>query len=199
MDTKPKRSLDRLIFLFPLVVACSATGVSTKGASSVVATHIEAPVGATLVSACTPTGPEICFNAVDDNCNGVIDEGCGVATGPLQFTVAWGDNPADVDLHVTDPTGGYVDPTHPNDGAERLRLDRDCPKDACYGQNVDNVLWAGLDPPRGKYTVDVVISDLHGAALPISVRFGARIGNRSYGADLQLESKDDKKHFVFTL
>src|SRR6516162_5067159 len=47
-----------------------------------------------LVMACTPTGPELCFNAVDDNCNGVIDEGCGMATGPLQFTVAWGDSPA---------------------------------------------------------------------------------------------------------
>ena len=31
--------------------------------------------GAGLESTCTPTGPEICFNAKDDNCNGVIDEG----------------------------------------------------------------------------------------------------------------------------
>jgi len=80
-----------------------------------------------------------------------------------------------------------------------LRLDRDCPKDACYGQNVDNVLWAGLDPPRGTYTVDVILTDPHGATLPVQVRFGARVGNRSYGTDLSLESKGDKKHFAFTL
>lgn len=181
------------------LVACGSSQVGAKTGASIAVKHIEAPVGATLVEACTPTGPELCFNAVDDNCDGVIDEGCGLATGPLQFMVAWGDSPADVDLHVTDPTGGYVEPTHPNDGAERLRLDKDCPKDACYGQNVDNVLWAGLDPPRGNYTVDVILSDLHGATLPVAVRFGARVGNRSYGADLSLESKGDKKHFVFTL
>ena len=185
--------------LLTLLAACSATQAGSKSAAGVVATHIEAPVGATLVEACTPSGPEMCFNAVDDNCNGVIDEGCGLTTGPLQFEVAWGDSPADVDLRVVDPTGGYVEPTHPNDGAERLRLDRDCPKDACYGQNVDNVLWAGLDPPRGTYTVDVILTDPHGATLPVQVRFGARIGNRSYGADLSLESKGDKKHFAFTL
>jgi hypothetical protein len=181
------------------LVACGSTQTGTKSAANIAVSHIEAPYGVTLVEACTPTGPEICFNAVDDNCNGVIDEGCGLATGPLQFTIAWGDNPADVDLRVTDPSGEFVDANHPTNGAERLRLDRDCPKDACYGQNIDNVLWAGLDPPRGTYQVDIILSELHGATLPVPVRFGARVGSRSYGADVVLESKDDKKHFAFTL
>jgi hypothetical protein len=182
-----------------LVAACGATTAGGKPASSIAVTHIEAPYGVTLSEACTPTGPELCFNATDDNCNGVIDEGCGIATGPLQFTVAWGESPADVDLRVTDPSGDFVDDSHPTNGAERLRLDRDCPKDACYGQNIENVLWGGLDPPRGSYSVDVFLDDLHGATLPITIRFGARIGSRSYGTDLTLDSKDDKKHFVFTL
>jgi len=182
-----------------VVFACGGPTATTKSAANIAVSHIEAPYGVTLVEACTPTGPEICFNAVDDNCNGVIDEGCGIATGPLQFTIAWGDNPADIDLRVTDPSGEFVDATHPTNGAERLRLDRDCPKDTCYGQNIDNVLWAGLDPPRGSYTVDVILSDLHGATLPINLRFGARVGSRSYGADVTLDTKDDKKHFVFTL
>ena len=190
--------MKKLAFVL-LAFACGGPTATTKSAANIAVSHIEAPYGVTLVEACTPTGPEICFNAVDDNCNGVIDEGCGIATGPLQFTIAWGDNPADVDLRVTDPSGEFVDATHPTNGAERLRLDRDCPKDACYGQNIDNVLWAGLDPPRGSYTVDVILSDLHGATLPINVRFGARIGSRSYGADVTLDTKDDKKHFVFTL
>jgi tRNA (guanosine-2'-O-)-methyltransferase len=191
-----KRKMLGLIVL--LVVSCGPQA-PVKSASGLTATHIEAPYGVTLVEACTPTGPEICFNAVDDNCNGVIDEGCGIATGPLQFTIAWGDNPADVDLRVTDPSGDFVDDNHPTNGAERLRLDRDCPKDACYGQNIENVLWGGLDPPRGSYSVDIFLDDLHGATLPIAVRFGARVGSRSYGADVTLDTKDDKKHFVFTL
>jgi len=32
-------------------------------------------------------GPEICGNAIDDNCNGIIDEGCGLRTGKVQFEV----------------------------------------------------------------------------------------------------------------
>jgi len=186
-----------LVLLAPFVACGPSSPAKTAGTLAV--THIEAPYGVTLVEACTPTGPEICFNAVDDNCNGIIDEGCGIATGPLQFTIAWGDSPADVDLRVTDPSGDFVDDTHPTNGSERLRLDRDCPKDACYGQNIENVLWGGLDPPRGSYSVDIFLDDLHGATLPIPVRFGARVGSRSYGADVTLDSKDDKKHFVFTL
>ena len=57
---------------------------------------LEAPEDAALDTACTPTGPELCFNAIDDNCNGVIDEGCGVQTGLLQFAIAWSEEAADV-------------------------------------------------------------------------------------------------------
>jgi tRNA (guanosine-2'-O-)-methyltransferase len=188
-----------LVSLGATIATSCGPGTGAKSAHGLAIVHIEAPVGVTLVEACTPTGPEICFNAVDDNCNGVIDEGCGIATGPLQFTVAWGDSPADVVLRVTDPSSDFVDDNHPTRSDERLRLDRDCPKDACYGQNIENVLWGGLDPPRGSYGVDVFLDDLHGAPLPVSVRFGARVGSRSYGADLTLDTKDDKKHFVFTL
>src|SRR5204862_3699425 len=36
-------------------------------------TDVEASEGMSLETACTPTGPELCFNARDDNCNGIID------------------------------------------------------------------------------------------------------------------------------
>src|SRR5579862_3460895 len=78
---------------------------------SVSAKNVVTSEGVVVTSACTPTGPELCFNATDDNCNGVIDEGCGVGTGVLQFMIAWGDSPADVDLVVIDPTGAKINKT----------------------------------------------------------------------------------------
>ena len=52
---------------------------------------LSASPGVVLERACTPSGPELCFNARDDNCNGIIDEGCGVSTGLVQFVIAWDD------------------------------------------------------------------------------------------------------------
>ena len=153
--------------------------------------------------ACTPTGPEQCFNAVDDNCNGIIDEGCGVGTGVLQFTIAWGDNPADVDLVVTDPTGARVFEGN-RSLATGLRLDRDCPgppngAEGCNGQNIENVFFDGQEPLRGRYLVEIKLTDLRGAPSPVNVRFGARVGSRSFGADVALSVGDDKKAFTFDL
>lgn len=47
--------------------------------------------------------------AVDDNCNGVVDEGCPYAGDPqgVQITVAWNSR-ADIDLYVRDPSGEMV-------------------------------------------------------------------------------------------
>src|SRR5687767_6998887 len=39
--------------------------------------------GLGLETACTPTGVEVCFDARDNNCNGVLEEGCGLRTGIL--------------------------------------------------------------------------------------------------------------------
>jgi hypothetical protein len=164
---------------------------STGAASLELRARVGAPPGVALVAACTPSGLELCFNAVDDNCNGVIDEGCGVATGPLQFIVAWGDSPADVDLVVTGPSGERVD--HANRAtASGLHLDRDCPSEGCGGQNTENVSFEGSDPARGHYDVDIRLKALNGAAPPVRLRFGARVGSRSYGADVLLMPDDTR-------
>ncbi len=159
--------------------------------------------GVELQRACTPSGEELCFNAVDDNCNGVVDEGCGLCTGVLQFTIAWGGNPADVDLHVIDPSGRHVSPGQ-RTTSSGLKLDRACP-DArgCGGQNVENVCFEGDDPPRGHYTVEARLAAVeHGgrtAQLPVPVTLGARVGGRTFSGHLELTGKDDKKSFTFDL
>lgn len=184
--------------LFALFLSCAQAKDPKTPANELKATKLET-YGMELVQACTPTGPEICFNAIDDNCNGVIDEGCGSCTGVLQFAVAWGDSPADVDLIVTDPLGARIFEGN-KATPSGLRLDQDCPRDPeCRGQNVENVCFEGAEPPKGKYKVEIKLNELNGAKVPIQARFGARIGSRTMGADVVLEKPEDVKTFNFEL
>jgi tRNA (guanosine-2'-O-)-methyltransferase len=163
--------------------------------------HLTAPPGSTLVEACTPTGVELCFNAIDDNCNGVIDEGCGEETGVLQFTIAWGASPADVNLVVVTPASERVPNDHARSTPGGFRAARDCPgEDGCSGQNIEDVAFDGLGPPRGHYSVEIALADLHGADAPVRVRFGARLGGKVVGFDVDLSPGDEaQKTFSFDL
>ena len=184
--------------LILLMVACGPSQPAT--APSIVAKNMTTTEGVVSTAACTPGAPEICFNANDDNCNGIIDEGCGVATGVLQFVIAWGDSTADVDLLVTDPSGGKV-----HKGAHSttsgLTYERDCPADGCHGQNVENVFFEGGEPPKGKYIVEVKLTDPKSAELPVKVHLSARVGSRTYGMDLTLTpgQGSDRQGFSFEL
>ncbi len=175
-------------------------GAASNASASVVPPpkFASGPWAAALSAACTPSGPEQCFNAVDDNCNGVIDEGCGVCTGPLQFTIAWSEANANVDLVVIDPSGSKVNKATLT--ASGLRQDRDCPKDGCGGQNVDNVCLDAADPPRGRYVLEIHLGPRSGAVTPLTkVRVGVRVGDKSYGADLELSPLKDQETISFVL
>jgi hypothetical protein len=192
---------DLLIFLFYLSLSCGPRAPSKAPQMDLAVSNVTPPAGTTLVQACTPTGPELCFNATDDNCNGVIDEGCGTPTGLLQFTIAWGTSAADVNLVVLTPGHERVPSEHTRATATGFHLDRDCPgEDGCGGQNLEDVYFDGLEPPRGHYVVEIALVDLHGAEPPVKVRFGARLGSRAVGFDVDLAPGDDaKKTFSFDL
>jgi hypothetical protein len=162
----------------------------------VVARDIFAPDGVPLSMTCTPSGPELCFDATDNNCNGVIDEGCGVDTGPLQFAIAWPDG-SDVDLDVTDPAGNLAKPGERQEGA--LSKDRDCgrPQTSCHGQNMENVVFVGARPLAGSYRVEIKLDKPEDVRFPVRVHFGGRVGTKTFGLDVEIVSADDSK--VFTI
>ena len=167
--------------------------------TAVEAQDVSTSSGMELELACVPTGIEQCFDALDNNCNGVIDEGCGLHTGVLQFTIAWQEAAADVDLNVNGPDGDLARFDKPNQSG--LLKDRDCPgaDNQCYGQNVENVYLAEGRPRRGRYRVVVRLEDLHDASPPIRVRLSARIGQRHFSSVVELTDRDERKEFEFTL
>ena len=129
------------------------------------------------------------------------DEGCGAPTGLLQFVIAWGASPADVNLSVVTPAGERVPEGRTRSTPSGFHLDRDCPgEDGCGGQNLENVYFDGAEPPRGHYVVEIALAALNGAEPPVKVHLGARLGARALGFDVELgPGEDARKTFAFDL
>lgn len=118
-------------------------------------TSITPSAGATAVEVeCAAGATEAC-NAIDDNCDGVIDEGCGVGTGPVQVAVTWNSG-ADIDLYVIDPSEEVL-------SFQRRRsqsgghLDYDARGECREGQTHDrleNAVWAE-EAPTGTYKIQL--------------------------------------------
>jgi tRNA (guanosine-2'-O-)-methyltransferase len=188
-----------LVALSFVLSACSRPAASAAPTESAPGLRPGTVPGSLAERACTPSGPELCFNATDDNCNGIIDEGCGLRTGLVQFVIAWDEPKADVDLRVFDPSGELVEVGRP--ARSGLVKERDCPgrNNECRGQNLENVYLSDGDPLRGEYRVRIRLEALGGENPPIRVAFGARVGPKTYSLTVSLAAPDAEQELVFRL
>ncbi len=108
-----------------------------------------------IVRDCLGAGEESC-NAIDDDCDGVIDQGCGYGAGLMQITVAWNTG-SDLDLYVRVPSGETLS-FQRRTSAEGGRIDHsgrgDCDP-SIPNPRVENLRWMRGRPEPGNYEVQV--------------------------------------------
>lgn len=105
---------------------------------------------------CEHSSYEEC-NALDDDCNGVIDDECGYEGGAIQVTVGWNSG-ADLDLYVTDPSGAtlYYNELHKRSNIGG-HLDHDARGDCRREQQnprIENIYWPS-PAHAGRYRVEL--------------------------------------------
>lgn len=175
---RPSHKSGKVAFIFAVAVALLGAGAcapSVKSLRSKTPPSQQEPTVERLPRSRSLAGAETCFNALDDNDNGLIDEGCGVAQSEVQFTLAWSDVMADLDLYVSDPDGHLA----VADGTTSLglTLSADCPKEKkdCEGQNFENAYLEEPNPAPGTYHVRVRLEALPPQASEVVATFGVRL------------------------
>jgi hypothetical protein len=176
------------------LAACGARPTLDKALASRPASD-----GAGPPSATTPTSAEVCGNAFDDNQNGLIDEGCGLSLGLVQFLAGWSASKADVDLRVVDPNGELVEVGRV--ARSGLTKDRDCPGrgSECQGRNLENVYLAEGEPLKGEYRLRLRLESLGGETPPIHVNVGTRLGAVSRSFEVELETPESEREIRLRL
>jgi outer membrane protein OmpA-like peptidoglycan-associated protein len=151
---------------------------------------------------CAATGHDDCFDAIDNDCDGAYDVGCGYQSGALQWTLAWttGD---DLDLHVVGPDGVEVFFARRQGGPSGLVLDVDCLGQFggnCLAGNVENVFTPrDRRPPEGTYRAWV---EVYRAAVDevdpgrvIVAMLGGRVAGKTYRIPMALQAQPHVRVF----
>ena len=137
---------------------------------------------------------ELCWDGVDNNCNGQIDEGCpyGGGESALHFVIAWKAN-VDLDLHVAGPDGKEV--SFKQRAAGSLVLDKDCHGDDCPSGNVENV-FVPVDKvvAKGHYVVWVQDGNPKADKEPqIPFMIGLGVGAKAFFVPAMITNKAGEK------
>lgn len=145
---------------------------------------------------CEKIGLETCFDARDDDCDGLVDEGCGLPVSVLQIVVAWDDPATNLDLEVTDPRGEVAQVGEPT--TLGLVRDRDCPgvESACGGQNVEVVTIDRDAVPEGRFLVRLVRRWPANPKDPLVIRLGGHRGTVPLVGTITLKAEERERQFL---